>query len=226
MIAKLNDAQKAVHYPKDRRMFLGIKPYMLIIISFIVIGLIGAAWIQYLWKGLPPDPISQYKINSIDEPSGFPVWIILSHWVNFFFLILIIRSGISILVDHPRLYWNNGCAPKTEWIRFTPLKVPEDKVWTAKEDARYISPLIGLPGYRHTIGIARVWHFLTVPFFVINGAIFISLLFFTNQWKRLVPDSWNIIPRSWNAFVHYATFHLPYEPNGFYHYNPIQQLSY
>jgi sulfoxide reductase catalytic subunit YedY len=26
--------------------------------------------------------------------------------------------------------------------------------------------------------------------------------------------------------VHYATFHLPPEPNGFYHYNALQQLSY
>src|SRR4051794_16733497 len=107
MIAKLNDAQKSVHYPKDRRMFLGIKPYMLLMICFIVFGLIGAAWIQYLLKGLPPDPVSQYKIITQEDPKGFPLWINLSHWVNFFFLILIIRSGISILVDHPRLYWNN-----------------------------------------------------------------------------------------------------------------------
>ena len=26
--------------------------------------------------------------------------------------------------------------------------------------------------------------------------------------------------------VHYATFHLPLEPDGFYHYNPLQQLAY
>ena len=121
------------------------------------------------------------------DPVGFPMWLNLSHWVNFFFLILIIRSGLSILVDHPRLYWNNGCTPGTDWIRFTPLKKPKDKSWTAKEDARYISPVLGLPGYRHTIGIARAWHFLTVPFFVLNGVVFIVLLFYTNQWQRLVP---------------------------------------
>ncbi|MEO5947393.1 MAG: cytochrome b/b6 domain-containing protein, partial [Chitinophagaceae bacterium] len=139
---------------------------------------------------------------------------------------LIIRSGLSILVDHPRLYWNNSCKPETAWIRFTPLKTPKDKSWTAKEDARYISPAIGLPGYRHTIGIARVWHFLTVPFFLLNGAIFIALLFYTNQWKRLVPASWKILPDSWNVFVHYVTFNMPVEPNGFYQYNALQQLSY
>ena len=34
------------------------------------------------------------------------------------------------------------------------------------------------------------------------------------------------MPDAWAVFVHYATFHLPPEPNGFYHYNPLQQLSY
>ncbi|MEO8732736.1 MAG: molybdopterin-dependent oxidoreductase, partial [Flavobacteriales bacterium] len=150
----------------------------------------------------------------------------LSHWINFFFLMLIIRSGLSILFDHPRLYWNDACTPEKAWIRFTPLKKPKDKFWTAKEDARYISPIAGLPGYKHTVGIARVWHFLTVPFFILNGVVFIFLLFYTDQWKRLVPVSWQIIPDSWNVFVHYATFHFPIEPNGFYHFNALQQLSY
>jgi thiosulfate reductase cytochrome b subunit len=146
--------------------------------------------------------------------------------VNFFFLMLLARSGLSILMDHPRLYWNRNCTPKTEWIRFTPLEVPLDRIWTAKEDARYISPLLALPGYRHTIGMARSWHFLSVCVFLLNGFIFVLLLFCTTQWKRLVPTSWDIIPGAWNDFVHYTTLHLPPEPNGFYSYNPLQQLAY
>src|SRR5262249_24339246 len=31
---------------------------------------------------------------------------------------------------------------------------------------------------------------------------------------------------AWAVFVHYATFHLPSEPDGFYRYNSLQQLSY
>ncbi|MEP6727178.1 MAG: molybdopterin-dependent oxidoreductase, partial [Bacteroidota bacterium] len=210
----------------DRRMFVAVKPYILVIFAVLIIGSIGAAWLQYLLVGLPVDPsLSARPIRSVD-PAGFPIWLNLSHWVNFFFLVLIIRSGLSILVDHPRLYWNNGCTPGSEWIRFTPVKIPEDKVWTAKEDARYISPVAGLPGYRHTIGIARVWHFVTVPFFLLNGAVFIALLFYTNQWKRLVPVSWKIFPDAWNVFVHYVTFNIPVEPNGFYQYNALQQFSY
>jgi DMSO/TMAO reductase YedYZ molybdopterin-dependent catalytic subunit/thiosulfate reductase cytochrome b subunit len=129
-------------------------------------------------------------------------------------------------MDHPRLYWNVHCTPGTEWARFTPVEVPKDRVWTAKDDSRYLSPWIGLPGYRHTIGMARHWHFLSVLFWVGNGVAYVVLLFLTPHWRRLVPASWQIVPDAWAVFVHYATFHLPPEPNGFYHYNPLQQLSY
>ena len=129
-------------------------------------------------------------------------------------------------MDHPRLYWNVHCTPGTEWLRLTPVEVPKDRVWTAKEDARHLSPWVGLPGYRHTIGMARHWHFLSVLFWMGNGAVFVVLLLTTDQWKRLVPTSWQIVPEAWSVWVHYATLHLPPEPNGFYHYNALQQLTY
>jgi DMSO/TMAO reductase YedYZ molybdopterin-dependent catalytic subunit/thiosulfate reductase cytochrome b subunit len=218
--------EKSIHHPEDSRMFIAIKPYMLIAFAIIIFLPVVAAWLQYLIIGLPADP--SFKLSSLtaQDPKGFPLWLILNHWINFFFLILIIRSGLSILADHPRLYWNDGCTPGTDWIRFTPLKKPKDKSWTAKDDARYISPILGLPGYRHTIGIARIWHFLNVPFFVLNGIIFIFLLLFSPQWQRLIPTSWSIISDAWSVFVHYATFNMPIEPNGFYHYNALQQLAY
>ena len=76
-----------------------------------------------------------------------------AHWINLLFMTLLMRSGLQILMDHPRLYWNVHCTPATEWVRFTPVKVPMDRLWTAKDDARYLSPWIGLPGGRHTIGL-------------------------------------------------------------------------
>jgi hypothetical protein len=78
-------------------------------------------------------------------PHGFPFWIRWSHFFNMIFLFMLIRSGLSILVDHPRLYFNDHCTPGSEWIRFTPLRVPTDRVWTAKDDARYISPFVATP---------------------------------------------------------------------------------
>ncbi len=227
MIPHFTAAEKEMHYPADRKFFVKLKPYMLFIIGIILFGSIAIAWIQYLFFGLPPDPSTSFSpVVVSNHPSGLPMWINISHWVNFFFLVLIIRSGLSILVDHPRLYWNIGCKPGTEWIRFTPKKISKSEYWTAKQDSRYISPAVGLPGYRHTVGTARSWHFLSVPFFILNGVVFIFLLFYTNQWMRLVPTSWQIIPDSWNVFVHYVTFNMPIEPNGFYHFNALQQLSY
>src|SRR6185437_8532548 len=58
------------------------------------------------------------------------------------------------------------------------------------------------------------------------GALFVALLFSTSHWKRLVPTSWQIVPDAWAVFVHYATLHMPPEPDGFYRYNALQQLSY
>jgi len=154
------------------------------------------------------------------------VWVRYCHFFNFLFVMMLIRSGLSILMDHPRLYFNDGCTPGSEWIRLTPLTVPRDRIWTAKDDARYISPLVGTPGYRHTIGIARVWHFIDVHGFIITGIIFVIMLFGTEQWRRIVPTSPLVFLQAWNTWVHYATFHLPAEPNGFYGYNALQQIAY
>ena len=226
MFTNFNEAEQAIRFPQDRRMFIGINPYALVIIFALVFFTVGTAWLQYLVFGLPSDPSMVMPAVTAADPKGFPLWLCLSHWVNFFFLTLIIRSGLSILADHPRLYWDRGCSPRSEWIRFTPIKVPDDRVYTAKEDGRYLNPVAGLPGYRHSVGIARSWHFITVPFFLLNGAVCIFFLFFTNQWKRLIPSSWQVLPDAWNVFVHYATFHMPIEPNGFYHFNALQQISY
>lgn len=226
MFTKFDALASSVHRPPDRRLVVGLKPVVFVILGIVLLGTVGAAWLQYLLCGLPADPSSTLPPVTEAHLKGFPWWVIFCHWVNFFFLAILIRSGLSILMDHPRLYWNNACTPGTEWLRFTPVKVPKDKLWTAKDDARYISPLLGLPGYRHTVGIARGWHFIHVPFFVLNGLCFIALLFSGDHWQRVVPASWQIVPDAWKVFVHYATLNMPIEPNGFYHYNALQQLSY
>lgn len=226
MIPKFTTAEKAVHDPGDRRLVILPAARVYWIVAALILATVGVAWIQYLVYGLPEDPSHKLTPPGPGDPAGFPLLIRFTHWINFFMLILLVRSGLSILMDHPRLYWNNSCQPGSEWLKLTPVKVPKDKIWTAKDDARYISPALGLPGYRHTVGIARCWHFLHVPFFLLNGLVFVSFLFFTDQWKRLVPGSWEIIPDAWKVFVYYSTLHMPAEPNGFYHYNALQQLSY
>ena len=206
---------------------MGIRSKTLLVLAAPFVVLFSIAYVEWAIVGLPVLPSKSIATaETTTEPYGFPAWLRITHYVNLLFMVLLVRSGLQILMDHPRLYWNVHCTPGTEWARFTPIEVPTDRVWTAKDDSRYLSPWIGLPGYRHTIGMARHWHFLSVLFWVGNGVVYGGLLFLTPHWRRLIPASWQIVPDAWAVFVHYATFHLPAEPNGFYHYNPLQQLSY
>ena len=61
--------------------------------------------------------IKQYPGIAQPAPSvdsGFPWWLQLQHFVNMFFMLFIIRSGIQILADHPRLYWKRDSTPGTD----------------------------------------------------------------------------------------------------------------
>ena len=203
-----------------------IRRNALILLLVVVLLPVVAAYGQWAVFGLPQVPAGPATAPGAAAPSGFPAWLRICHYVNFLLIVLLVRSGLQIFMEHPRLYWNVHCTPNTEWLRLTPIEVPTDRVWTAKDDARYLSPWIGLPGYRHSVGLARHWHFLSVLFWVGNGLIFAVLLFGTGQWRRLVPSSWSVVPDAWSIFVHYATFHLPPEPNSFYRYNALQELSY
>ena len=220
-------AHAAVHYPPDRRFRIWIRPSFLIAAAMLVLLPVLAAWVEYLFVGLPFIPaVPRIDPDNFVGPHGFPVWVRYCHFFNFLFLTMLIRSGLSILVDHPRLYFNNDCTPGTEWIRLTPIQVPADRLWTAKDDARYISPIVATPGYRHTVGIARSWHFLDVYGFILTGMFFVAMLFGTEQWRRIVPHSTLVPLQAWNTWVYYTTFHLPPEFNGYYGYNALQQIVY
>ncbi len=224
---KFDAAHEAVHYPPDRRFRIWIRPSILVTIGVLIVLAIAPSWIEFVVAGLPYiPPVPQVYPNNFAGPHGFPLWVRYCHFFNFLLVMMLIRSGLSILMDHPRLYFNNDCTPGSEWIHFTPIKVPTDRAWTAKDDARYISPMVGTPGYRHTVGVARAWHFINVHGFIITGIIFITMLFASDQWRRIVPTSWLVFIQAWNTWVHYSTFHLPPEPNGFYGYNALQQIAY
>ena len=48
--------------------------------------------------------------------SGFPWWLQLQHFLNMFFMLFIMRAGLQILADHPRLYWGRDCTPGTRLV--------------------------------------------------------------------------------------------------------------
>lgn len=156
--------------------------------------------------------------------SGYPGWLRWVHFFNLFFIMFIIRAGIQILADHPRLYWNRNCTPGTEWFRFQ-HDVPLDRMWTAKDDSVTIPGWLGIPGVRHSVGLARWWHFSFDLLWLMNGVAFYVLLFTTDQWKRLVPLSWNVFPNAVSTAIQYLSLTFPAN-QGWIYFNGMQQIAY
>jgi thiosulfate reductase cytochrome b subunit len=200
--------------------------WLLPIAAFLLLFVIAAA--QSL-RELPSVQafISLYPGVSRSTPAvatGFPWWLRLQHFLNMFFMFFIIRAGIQILADHPRLYWNRDCTPGTEWFRFQ-THVPEHRIWTSKDDAVTLPQWLGIPGLRHTIGLARWWHFSTDLLWTVNGIAYYVLLFATDQWLRIVPLSWDVFPNSVSMAIQYASLDFPVEYL-WTRYNALQQLTY
>lgn len=164
------------------------------------------------------------NIHIVLASFGFPLWLRVEHYINLLFIGLMIRSGIQILAAHPRLYWRDSSNPKKEWIKFTSAKVPKDKLYTSMDDEVPVSPALALPG-KDNLGLGRGWHFFVAMFWLLNGIIYIVLLFATGEWARLIPTSWTIFPDAWHAFLTYISFHIP-PKSVFNPYDPLQQLAY
>ena len=165
------------------------------------------------------------------EP-GLPGWLRWSHLFNIVFMMFIIRAGLQILADHPRLYLNSGSTPGTAWLRLRG-PIPADRldpaeptrVWTAKDDSVSLPKWLGIPGFRHTIGLARWWHFTFDTLWLLNGVVFYVLLFATGQWRRIVPQSWDVIPNAASTMVQYLSLDFPVN-DGFVAYNALQLTAY
>jgi hypothetical protein len=66
-----------------------------------------------------------------------------------FFMLFIMRAGLQILADHPRLYWGRDCTPGSDWFRF---QVPKGRIWTATDDSVTLPTWLGIPGLRVIFG--------------------------------------------------------------------------
>jgi len=156
---------------------------------------------------------------------GIPGWVGWTHFFNLFSMMFIIRSGIQILCDHPRLYLSRNATPgKDEWLRVA-KPVPDDPLWTAKDDSVALPGQFGLPGIRHSIGLARWWHLGVDVLWLLNGAVFYVLLFATGQWRHLVPTSWDVFPNAVSVGIQYLSLNWPTD-NTWVAYNALQLLAY
>ena len=93
-------------------------------------------------------------------------------------VLLIMRAGLQILADHPRLYWGRDCTPETDWFRFQ-VPIPKGRIWTAKDDSVTLPTWLGIPGLRHTLGLSRWWHFSINLLWLRNGVVFLRAAVFT-----------------------------------------------
>ncbi len=60
---------------------------------------------------------------------------------------------------------------------------------------------------------------------LVNGVVFVVLLFATGQWMRIVPTSWEVFPNAITAALKYLSLDWPTE-DGWVNYNSLQQLAY
>lgn len=130
-------------------------------------------------------------------PSGAPWWLQWQHGLNFFMMVLIIRSGWMIHSERrPSAYWtrhNTGRLktkrPPTRMSLYLWLHLSLDVAWVA------------------------------------NGVLFGILLFTTGAWKRVVPTHWDIFPNAASAALQYLSLTWPTE-SPWANYNALQVLAY
>jgi len=132
-----------------------------------------------------------------DAPVGFPAWAGWQHFLNSFFLLFIVSTGWEL---------RQKKRPAAFWTRDN-TRPPRTKNAPVR---------IGLPLWFH-LSVNTLW--------VVNGVVFIVLLFATGQWVRLVPRTWDIIPNALSAGLQYASLNWPVE-NSWVNYNALQLLSY
>jgi hypothetical protein len=111
-------------------------------------------------------------------PEGFPAWLGWQHFLNAFFLVLIIRTG---------------------WIIRSKVRPPA--FWTRSD-----AGILRITGPKKRMGIYHWFHLCLDFLWVLNGIIFIVLLFVTGQWLRIVPTSWEVFPNALSAAIQYASF--------------------
>jgi methionine sulfoxide reductase catalytic subunit len=152
----------------------------------------------------------------------FPIWFRATHFLTIVFISFLIRSGLEILSAGPRLYLNDDCRPGSEWLTLSRRHLPKEGLWTSTDMEEEWSSWLALPGGSR-LGLGRHWHFLAVLGWILTGAVYIGLLFITDEWHRLIPTSLGIFPEAVRDLGTYLTLHVPTEGGT---YNALQQLTY
>jgi thiosulfate reductase cytochrome b subunit len=130
-------------------------------------------------------------------PVGIPAWLAWQHFFNAFFLVMLVRTGLIIRSKaRPPAFWTRD---NTRWPRTN--------------------------GAPRRLGISVWLHLVVDAFWVLNGVVYVVLLFATGQWLRIVPTSWDVVPNSISVVLQYLSLEWPVE-NSWVSYNDAQVLAY
>lgn len=159
------------------------------------------------------------------DPDAMPMVIVIAHFINLIVLLMLIRSGLHILADHPFLYWTDHTRRDNYWLKFGKKNIPEGHVFQAHDEAEKIGHWALPGGEHHDFGNARNWHFTAATIWILTGAVYWGYMFATGTWRRLIPTSWSVFPDAWHDMLGYLSFHRP-PVEAFTPYDPLQQLTY
>ena len=98
------------------------------------------------------------------------------------------------------------------------------QVRTEKRPAAYWTPRWSKSG-QGKVSLNLWFHQSLDILWLVNGLIFVVLLFATGQWMRVVPTSWDVVPNAVSAGLQYLSLDWPLE-NGWVNYNSLQVLAY
>ena len=130
-------------------------------------------------------------------PVGIPAWLGWQHFLNAFFLVLLVKTGLELRSKRrPPGFWTRD---NTRWPR------------TRRAPRR--------------MGIYLWFHLWVEALWVLTGLSYVVLLFATGQWVRIVPTDWVVVPNALSAALQYASFDWPSE-NSWVAYNSLQLLAY
>ncbi|MFJ3312694.1 cytochrome b/b6 domain-containing protein [Micrococcus endophyticus] len=169
------------------------------VVVLALVAVLAARWLRTL------DPVADF-IAAYDghpalaegTPVGMPPWLGWQHFLNMFLMVLIIRTGLQI---------RNETRPPAN---FTPKK---DGVFSARGNT---PKKFSLTIWTHQ-ALDALW--------LLNGVVFVVLLFVTGQWARIVPTDPYVFHHALSAGIQYLSLDWPTE-NGWVHYNALQMLSY
>lgn len=86
----------------------------------------------------------------------FPLWVIITLFLNLLFMTLLARPGIEVLSAFPKLYWIElffwaGVDPVSKKV----FRSGSRELWTSLDEEESWSPVVALPG-RKNLGSDRI----------------------------------------------------------------------